>query len=169
MMSPKNSLLPAADEVRRAVLAYIGRAFESRPPASAERFLPPPDADIGDWLMSDVAERSPSDQADLADVRSFALRIGNGMYPNMKLRISRTPNGNGVVFHVDAHDAMLIAPAGSADHGPLQEVKSHNARLTAEITEAWEAEGLLTERAYLRQAILVCRARESIEPDTNAD
>ena len=169
MMSPKNSLLPAADEVRRAVLAYIGRAFEARPPATVERFLPPPDVDIGDWLMGDVAERSPSDRTQLAEVRSFALRIGNAMYPNRKLRISRTPNGAGVVFHVDAHDAMLSAPVGSADHGPLRELKSHNARLTAEITEAWEAEGLLTERAYLRQAILACRARESIEPDKEAD
>ncbi len=105
MMRPKNSPLPAPDEVRRAVAAYVIHAFDGQSPPSAERFLPPPDADMARWLMTDVAERSPGDTAELVDVRSFALRIGNAVYPNMKLRISRTPNGMAVVFHVDAHDA----------------------------------------------------------------
>ena len=78
----------------------------------------------------------------------------------MKLRISRAPRCGAFVFHVDAHDAMLKAPEGSPDAGPLEELKAHNATVTRAIHEAWEAAGLLTERQHLRNAIDACRRKD---------
>jgi hypothetical protein len=54
---------------------------------------------------------------------------------------------------------MLVAPAGSPDAGPLEELKEHNARLAGAIEAAWWREGLLTEKAYLRRQIDQTRAR----------
>ncbi|HDZ19925.1 hypothetical protein LCGC14_0095040 [marine sediment metagenome] len=150
--------LPPAAQVFRAVEIYLAIAYPDGPPDSASTFRPPPGINLAAWLMSDVAERSPDDEAPLGKVRSFALRIGNTLYPNMKLRISHPPNG-APVFHVDAHDAMLKAPEGSADYEALQQLKAHNASLAAEITLRWEAAGLPTERTYLRDAIEAQRRR----------
>ena len=152
--------LPSADHLRRAVAIYVSLAYPSEKPTALQRFELPEGADAGDWLMTDVAERSPDEHAPRESVRSFALRLGNWLYPNMKLRVSRPPNGCSTVFHVDAHDAMLKAPPGSPDQLSLQEVKAHNADLVSRITDAWERDGLLTERTYLRQAIEDCRQRE---------
>ena len=151
---------PTADEVQRAVAIFLARAFSGDAPASAEEFCPPADADMSQWLMSDIAERTPDACAPLDEVRSFALRIGNEIYPNMKLRISRTPNGGEWVFHVDAHDAMLRAPAGSPDAAALEDLKAHNAAITRAIHADWEAAGLLTERRYLRNAIDATRPED---------
>ena len=139
---------------------FVCAAFPDGPPASTDRFRPPADADMRRWLMSDVTERAPDDDAPLDEVRSFALRIGNALYPNMKLRISKAPNGCAFVLHVDAHDAMLKAPAGSPDAACLEELKTHNATVTRAIHAAWEDAGLLTERRHLRNAIDACRRED---------
>ena len=155
-----SSGLPDAAALRRAVAIYASLAFPSDQPPSLQRFELPDGADVGAWLMTDVAERSPDEDTPLEAVRSFALRLGNCLYPNMKLRISRPPSACCAVFHVDAHDAMLKAPEGSPDQQCLEEVKAHNAELASRITDAWEREGLVTERTYLRRAIDACRQRE---------
>ena len=157
----QSGVLPGADELRRAVAIYVSLAYPSEEPPALRRFELPDGADVGAWLMTDVAERSPDETTPLDAVRSFALRLGNGLYPNMKLRISRPPSACCAVFHVDAHDAMLKAPDGSPDQRCLRDVKAHNSELVSRITDAWEREGLLTERIYLRQAIDACRRRES--------
>jgi len=152
--------LPTAEDLRQAVALFVGAAFPDGPPGTVERFTPPSDADMRQWLMSDVTERAPDDAAPLEEVRSFALRIGNAMYPNMKLRISRAPRCGAFVFHVDAHDAMLKAPAGSPDAACLEELKAHNATISRAIHKAWETAGLLTERRHLRNAIDACRRED---------
>ena len=161
--------LPSADDLRRAVTIYLATAYPQEAPPAVDRFAMPAGADVGEWLMSDIVERSPDDAGRLGSVRSFSLRIGNRMYPNMKLRVSRPPSGCCAVFHVDAHDAMLKAPPGSGDESCLQELKAYNAELTSQITETWEQAGLLTERTYLRQAIEDCRRDGAIETSRHDD
>jgi hypothetical protein len=149
--------LPSAEALRRAIEIFLDRAYGPSVPPRAARFLPPDDFDPARWLMSDVTERDPPD-APPANVRSFALRIGNARYPHMKLRLSRPPNDDTFVFSVDSHDAFLCAPAGSPDRQELEELKRHNAAVASAVLSAWDAEGLLTERNYLRQQIRQTRA-----------
>jgi hypothetical protein len=153
--SPKPPRLPEIDQLRRAVEIYLDRAYGGQPPEAAREFIPPADADSAQWLMAH-SQRDPRD-ACLANVRSFALRIGNSHYPHMKLRLSRPPREDVFLFSVDSHDAFLTAPPGSADAGPLEELKRHNASVAGAILSAWEAEKLLTERSYLRQRIRQAR------------
>jgi len=156
-------LLPTADEIRRAVALYLELAYHGESPASAGRLIPPEVFEPTEWLMSDLAERDPSN-APLANVRSFALRLGNWQYPHMKVRLSRPPNDRVFVFSVDAHDAFLDAPAGSPDRAALEELKRNNAAIAATVLAAWDASGLLTERNYLRQKI-----RQARDEQVNSD
>ena len=108
--------------------------------------------------MSSSFERDPS-HAPLPAVRSFALRLGNSLYPHMKLRISRPPNAEIYLFSVDAHDVFLLVPPESPDYQPLQELKKHNAVVASAIHAAWDEAGLPTERNYLRQRIQAAKSR----------
>jgi hypothetical protein len=83
--------LPSCDLIRQAVQMYMERAYDSAamPGPQAKRLLPPDgEFDVALWLMSDTVEKSPP-RVPLEQVKSFALRLGNSIYPNMKLRISR--------------------------------------------------------------------------------
>ncbi|MFB3891340.1 MAG: hypothetical protein ACE15C_04875 [Phycisphaerae bacterium] len=154
--------LPPASEVRQAVLLYIQNAYAQDAPETTKRFVPPDGFDPAAWLMSDIAERDPAN-APLDAVRSFALRIGNAMYPHMKLRLSRPPKDQVFLFSVDSHDAFLSAPPGSSDHLALEELKRHNAAVSARISAAWDAAGLPTERNYLRRKVAEARVHAAEE------
>jgi hypothetical protein len=103
-------------------------------------------------MMSDMAERNPRD-AELENVRNAAFRLGNSIYPNMKLRLSLTPEGDGYIFSVDSHDLVLRAEPGSRDGGELAAVKARNAEINDAITCEWDRAGIPTERSYLRDKI----------------
>ena len=152
--------LPSAEQIRRAIELYLARSYGSAVPPAAQRLIPPDGFEPGVWLMGDPVERDPAD-APIEAVRSFALRLGNAQYPNMKLRISRPPKDNVFLFSVDSHDAFLHAPLGSADFEALEALKQHNSRLADAIGRDWDAAGLPTEKGYLREKIR--QARD--EPD----
>ena len=154
----KSICLPPAEEIRRAVLLYLEHAYDGEPPETVRRLIPSADVDPARWLMSDCTERDPAD-ALLEGVRSFALRLGNRAYPHMKLRLSRPPNEPVFLLSVDSHDAFLSAPAGSPDAQGVEELKRGNARIAAAIHGAWDREGLLTDRTYLRRKIQEAKAR----------
>lgn len=145
--------LPSDQEIRQAVQIYLQKAYEGATPSPAAHRLIPPETFVPEeWLMNDSIERDPPN-APWAAVRSFVLRLGNLLYPHMKMRISRPPNHSVYLFSVDSHDAFLSAPAGSPDFEPLEALKKANGAVAAAILQAWEASGLMTERAFLRLKI----------------
>jgi hypothetical protein len=157
MARDENRVCLTTADVRCAIDVYLAGAYgQSVPEAIRERYAVPEGVELAQWLMSDVTERTPAD-ADFDDVRSFALRIGNVSYPHMKLRLSRPPGRRELVLSVDAHDAMLRAPEGSPDAEILETLKATNACIGSEIRAAWEREGLMTEKTFLRQQIAQCR------------
>ncbi len=144
--------LPGAEILRDAIRVYLDIAYPQGAPASAAEKIPSADASLRAWLMSDCVERDPPDAA-FEEVRSFILRLGNAMYPHMKLRLSRPPRDSIYLFSVDAHDAFLHAEPGSPDHEALEELKRHNAEVAAAVMEAWNRTGLPTEHNYLRERL----------------
>lgn len=159
--------LPTPEQIRLAVDLYLRRAYEGEPPESVRAFLPAPDMTPEDWLLGLSAECDPRN-ATLKTLRSSAFRLGNSVYPHMKLRISRPPNRPVFLFSVDAHDAMLQAKPGTPDHAMLQELKAHNARLVEAIHADWDAAGLPTERTYLRQIVEQTRARQNLPTEPSS-
>ncbi|MDP6542681.1 MAG: hypothetical protein QGH60_01740 [Phycisphaerae bacterium] len=159
MVTEDQTPLPRAEAVREAVDIYVSRAYpDGADERISEKFTVPDDCDLAEWLIETVGEPEPAD-ADIGTVRSIALRLGNAFYPNMKLRLTRPPGNDAFVLMVDSHDVMLIAPPGSPDYQALEELKGANAAIAGDITGAWDAAGLPTERNYLRDKIRQARER----------
>ena len=165
-MSPRTDelgLLTAAD-LHRAARVYLEHAYPSAaPPASAEKLVPPPDADLERWLMSDRVERRP-EGVPFREVRAFEIRLGNLVYRHMKLRLSRLPRGGAFILSVDSHDAFLSVEPGSPDYLGLEELKVRNAAVARAIQSAWDREGLPTEHAFLRRKIEEARKSSGRRP-----
>jgi hypothetical protein len=92
-----------------------------------------------------VFEREPKDHP-----TRFALRLGNCLYPHMKLVIDRTPTGTGHLLRADTHDAHIRPAPGSPDAAAFAELVNSNRALSESIESAWEREGLPTFKKYLR-------------------
>ncbi len=151
--------LPRAEALQDAVDIYVSRAYpDGADERISRKFTVPDDCDLAEWLIEAVGEPEPVD-ADIDSVRSIALRLGNAFYPNMKLRLTRPPGNDVFLLMVDSHDVMLAAPPGSPDYEALEELKSANAAIVGDITGAWDAAGLPTERNYLRDKIRQARKR----------
>ncbi len=81
---------------------------------------------------------------------TYSLRLGQPLYPHMKLVLEECPGGGQPLFRADAHDNMLHAPPGSRDEAPLAALRAINKELTERIETAWVAAGLPTFKEYLR-------------------
>jgi hypothetical protein len=143
-------LLPAAEQIREAIRIYLAHAYGGSPPEAAAELLPGEgEFDPAEWLAGEMVAREPNDE----DVRNYAFRLGNALYPHMKFCLTRTPDESMCLFRVDSHDAILHAPAGSPDAVMLEELKAHNAEVAGKIQADWDAAGLPTERSYMRWKI----------------
>ena len=124
--------LPSKESINKAIDIYLSKAYRGPCPVNVLEKLPGDQYEPEVFLMGESVERSP-DTSNLTGIRSFALRLGNDIYPHMKLRISRLPGEMVYVFSVDCHDSFLSAPAESPDAEELEELKNHNNRLSREI------------------------------------
>ena len=160
MTTEGQSGLPRADVLRDAIDMYLSRAYpDGADERISRKFTVPDDCGLAVWLIQTVGEPEPDD-ADIDGARSIALRIGNAFYPNMKMRLTRPPGSDVFLLMVDSHDVMLTAPEGSPDHQALEELKAANAAIAGDISGAWDAAGLPTERGYLRDKISQARKRD---------
>ena len=154
-----NAGLPDCGQIRQAVEMYLRRAYGEDIPPPILRFLPPEQFDPARWLMSDFIEREYQSRSH-KKVHSYSLRMGNTIYPHMKLRLTRPPRCRQYLFLIDAHDEILFTPAGSADTKALEELKRYNAELAEQIVTAMDEAGLPTERGYLKARIAKARRKK---------
>ncbi len=152
--------LPVVGQIRLAIDRYLHVAYAGQTPENILELLPPAEFIPAQWLMSDSVERDPAG-APLSAIRSFAVRMGNSKYPNMKLRMSLPPRDRIYLFSVDSHDGFLHASEGTPDYEALEALKAHNSSIASEVTAAWEAAGLMTERSYLRRKISEVRGKNA--------
>jgi hypothetical protein len=157
MTTEEQSGLPLPAVLGDAIDMFLARAYpDGVGEQVSAKFTVPDDGELARWLIETVGEPEPAD-GDIDSVRSIALRLGNAFYPNMKLRLTRPPGNELFLLMVDSHDVMLAAPVGSSDHQALEELKTANAAIAADVTSAWDAAGLPTERNYLRDKIRQAR------------
>lgn len=165
-MPEQPSNLPPVETLRIAVRIYLEVAYPGGAPAPVTGRLPAwliesgaPGAsrEVAAWLSSDAVERDPPRSLP-SEARAMGLRLGNTAYPHMKLRMSRPPRREELVFSVDSHDGFLTARAES-DAGPLEELKRHNAQVAREIHARWGKAGIPTEAAWLRARVTEAQQR----------
>jgi len=161
--SDKPIELPSIQQILTALGIYKKHAYCAPWPDSVLHLVPPDSFNPAQWFMNEMAERIPSD-ATLQQIETEAFRLGNSQYPNMKLRLSRIPEGNTYIFSIDSHDLVLQAEEGTEDHRLITELKAFNSHVNKTITNEWELEGIPTEHTYLRDMIRQkqkCKGRQS--------
>lgn len=150
---------PAPVEVWKAIEAYLAIAYPGAPSATvATRVLMLRSSTPEDFYESPALERTPK-----VDPTRYDLRLGNPWYPHMKFVIERAPDGLGHLYRVDAHDCHIQPTPGSRDYEAFRELMERNRQVAGRIEGAWEARGLPTFKAWLRNDL--ARRRES---DANA-
>jgi len=139
---------PAPATVWQAIEAYLAVAYDGT--------LPAPVADRMATLRATADDAFYGCEAfERADDR-YALRLGNRLYPHMKLAVVAAPGGR-ALFCADTHDRHVLALVGAPD-ARLAELMARNAAIARAIEDAWSARGLPTWRAHLREQMAAWRA-----------
>jgi len=141
-----------ANQLQRAIDIYLEHAYAGvaiPPPvlerAAAIRSLP---ADTS--VAEDLLEPHPGNCG-----AAYAVRLGQPLYPHMKLVIEPVPGNTSqaFLFRTDAHDRHLHAPPGSPDAQWLAAIRASNQALVDKIESAWALVGLPTFKEFLRQQL----------------
>ena len=153
MLSQK---LPSTD-VWKAIDIYLSVAYTGANPPSAVRAKLETLRSLSqaDFYQSPVFERDP-----VSAGQKLSLRLGNRMYPHMKLTIERSPDKAGYLFRADTHDRHACPQPGSRDYAAFTQLMENNQKIAQAIEQAWADQQLPTFKTYLRED-LARRARES--------
>lgn len=80
------------------------------------------------------------------------LRLGNHIYPHMKMAVERSRPGGRWYLAVDCHDDAL-GGCSAQDRDAWEGVRLQNAAIKAAIEAAWAIEGLPTVRRYITRLV----------------
>lgn len=137
---------------RRAIAIYMEHAYPAGAPPAAVRArlqaVEGADRPI-DPTRAPFEPIRPAD-ADGATGPVYALRLGNHAYPHMKLQIQPWPDEAGFLVSVNSHDQVLAPDPASPDAEGVRRLQAENNRIKLAIEAAWEAAGMPTFLAYLR-------------------
>ena len=164
-----------ASVLQEAIKGYLSIAYaEKAIPEAAEQRI----AAIAQ-LSPDAPIPTPLLERNDMNPNSFSLRLGQPLYPHMKLAVDVGPDAHGVdapgdvggaagsegtergghaLLRVDAHDRHLHAPPGSPDEAWLATVRMSNKEIGEKIEAVWAEAGLPTFKEFLRQQLVAKRA-----------
>ena len=132
-----------ASTVRRAAEIYLEKAY-----ANADTGRKPPEVSLeGGDTASDLIGCF-ADESEFSDGRQigrYVLRLGNDLYPHMKLVLEECILRDEYAFAVDTHDDLNVSP-DAPDYQRWNEVRRHNGRLANQIETAWREERIPTQR-----------------------
>ena len=141
-------------EVWRAIDIYLANAYPGVPPTAVTtrldtlRNLQPAEFFAASLFEKDVADE-PS---------KLSLRLGNKLYPHMKLTIERSPDKKSFLFRADTHDSHCCPERGSREHAAFIELMAANQQVAQSIETAWAEQHVATFKTFLRDD-LARRAR----------
>lgn len=144
-------------ELLRAMELFVGLAYPGGAPAPVVAKMEGVRG-VGAAAIADDGLKGILEKNDV-HATGWAIRLGQPLYPHMKLAIDPLTSGEGHVFRVDAHDRHLHAPPGSPDEAWLSQVRKSNQDLVEKIEGAWEAAGIPTFRGVLRAQLAQRRSR----------
>ncbi|AMV40626.1 hypothetical protein [Planctomyces sp. SH-PL62] len=141
------------DVLRRAVEIYLKHAYPTGEyPENVKRRISwgegAPPRDLFAKPPFERAGKTPGTQSPI-----YALRLGNGRYPHMKLQFQPWNNAEGLMLSVNTHDQVAGLDLVAEDVDAFKRLQSENQRLKEEIEQAWEAESLPTFLNFLRSYI----------------
>ena len=137
---------PDAEQVQRAIEAYLRIAYPDGPPVAVSSMLATLRGYAGDFFKAPAFVKD-----DPARPTRYSLRLGNQFYPHMKLVAELAPDQKTFLFRADAHDAHCCPPADAPEHGPFRELMARNQQIISQVEKTWAAEGIPTLKSYLQQ------------------
>ena len=81
----------------------------------------------------------------------YSLRLGNHVYPHMKLVVEPGPNNGRYLFKADTHDRHVCPPQDSPEFADFRKLMDENQRLSERIEDDWASQGLPTFKSLLRE------------------
>ncbi|MGN6367279.1 MAG: hypothetical protein ACTHN5_03370 [Phycisphaerae bacterium] len=145
--------------LQQAIDLYLKNAYPSGnvPPPTQSRAKPIQDLSPSENVPEFLLETEKS-----ATLHGFALRLGQPLYPHMKLIIEPAPPPSTMLLlRVDAHDRHLHAAPGSPDETWLASIRTSNKELGERIEAAWSSHGLPTFKDFLRSQLAARKAQQS--------
>jgi len=138
---------PPVPQVWSAVEVYLRLAYGGAAPPSAvrDRLASLRATGDADFYDSPVFERD-----DDRPPTRFSLRLGNKVYPHMKLVIERAPDGRAHLFRADTHDKHIRPSANSREGRAFAELMKANQQFAEAIEREWSQRGLATFKQFLR-------------------
>jgi len=138
---------PAVPQVWLAVEVYLNFAYAGAAPPSAVRdrlasLRATADADFYDSPVFEHDDARPPTR--------YCLRLGNKVYPHMKLVIERSPDGRGHLFRADTHDKHIRPNAASREGRAFAELMKMNQHFAEAIEGDWASRGIATFKQFLR-------------------
>jgi hypothetical protein len=152
---------PLVSQVWSAVEVYLQLAYAGAAPPSAvrDRLASLRAAGDADFYDSPVFERD-----DARPPTRYSLRLGNRVYPHMKLVIERAPNGRGHLFRADTHDKHIRPAPNSREARVFAELMKMNQQFSESIEAQWARRGLATFKQFLRDDLARRTADAAIAP-----
>jgi hypothetical protein len=144
---------PDTAQVWEAIETYLSVAYGKDLPAAVRARLDQLRATGTDPLLKCPAvEREPKElPAGAEALCRFSLRLGNRVYPHMKLVVDCRASSGGWFLRADTHDAHCRPPAGSREAAAYQQLVVTNREIATAIEHAWEQRGLPTFKSFLKQ------------------
>lgn len=139
---------PSVAVVWEAIDAYLKCAYGAAPPPSAvrhrlETLRACPADNFYDCPVFELDDKgSPA---------RLGLRLGNRVYPHMKMVIERSPNGNGHLFRADTHDRHIQPAPNSREARAFHELMRMNQQTAEAIEAEWSRRGVPTFKQFLRE------------------
>jgi hypothetical protein len=137
--------LPVAVTLK-AIDIYLAHAYPAEPPSPVRAKVEtlralPPEAFYESPAFERHSQTTPA---------KLSLRLGNKLYPHMKLTIERAPDHTAFLFRADTHDSHCCPAPGSREHGSFCELMNLNQKIAQAIETAWAADHLPTFKTFLR-------------------
>ena len=138
---------PSVQQVWSAVEIYLRLAYGGAAPPSAvrDRLASLRATGDADFYDSPVFERD-----DARPPTRYCLRLGNKIYPHMKLLIERSPDGRAHLFRADTHDKHIRPSASSREGRAFAELMKANQQFAEAIEAEWSQRGITTFKQFLR-------------------
>ena len=141
--------LPSIDQVLSAIDTYLAAAYPNgAAPAAVQARVSKLRAivQVNEFYTSDALERDPPNAP-----RKWRLRLGNPVYPHMKLVIEPHPDGQGYLFRADTHDQHVCPKPDSREYAMFCQLMEQNRTIASAIEHAWTDRGVPTFKSYLQE------------------
>lgn len=150
---------PSPAQVWRAIEVYLQAAYPGPAPSAVRTRLEAlRNTSDTDFFNSDIFERDKNDP----NSSKRSLRLGNRVYPHMKMVIEPSPDGRSQLFRADTHDRHVRPAPESKEYAMFCQLMEMNQQLASAIETAWSIAGVPTFKDYLRRDL----AARQIEANT---